>query len=390
VCKKICLISVCFLACVCNIAVAERTWVNTPIKIDGQPIFSGQDCALAMRSDGTWPVVSYSMPEGRTVALTPAGWQAGPVVGPLNGYGISAATSPDGTAAFAYSNGAVMMLRQTGWSMSYYGVVAPTAGYAGPGPSIAFKNNNIPAVLYRGQDDTQAPCLTLASFNGSGWSQDKLGNSNNPSFQSQAYTLAFDSYNQANVAFVNGNQLMFGLKGALTQNQWSFNSIDQYNVHPDTYQIDMAIGAGDIPWIAYTQQRYVQYATYDVQQQNWIHGILGQSFGSGPGILSMASDDTGGIGVAYIGLNDMLTFAYNDGSGFWTYDAGIAQVSYRSLALEFDAHNNPVICYTNSSGQLSLAYDPVTVPEPASAAIIALGAALTASKRKFIRRGGRR
>jgi hypothetical protein len=387
-CKKICLISVCFLACICNTAVAGRAWVNTPIKIDGQSIY-GESCALAMRSDGTWPVVSYSMgSEGRTAALTPVGWQAGPSAVQLNGGRISAATSPGGAAAFAYSNGAVVMLGQTGWATSYY-ASGITNNYGSP--SVAFKNTNTPAVLYMNQNVTPAgPGLTLASLNGPGWSQDTLRNGAGPSYQSQAFALAFDSYNQANVAFLNGSRLMFGLKGAMTQNQWSFNTIDQYDVRPDPFQIDMTIGSGDIPWIAYTQQNYLQYATYDVQQQNWIHGILGQSSGLAPGSFSMASDGTGGVGVAYVGLNDMLTFAYNDGSGFWTYDAGIAQVSgYRNVALEFDAHNNPVICYTNSSGQLSLAYDPFMVPEPASSAIIALGAALIASKRKFIRRGGR-
>jgi hypothetical protein len=380
--KGICFISACFLCCICNAAVAGDTWVITPILINGQPIYSSQYCALAMRSDGTWPVVSYSMgPDGRTAALTPVGWQAGPAVGQLRD-GIGAATSNNGTAAFAYSNGAVMMLGQTGWSTSYYGT-----SNSGPSISIAFKNND-PAVLYLNPGLAGGAALTLASFNGSGWSQDKLGNTQYPSFISPVYGLAFDSYNQTNVAFVNGSQLMYGLKGAMTQDQWSFSRID--NVHPDPYNLDVAIGAGDIPWIAYTQSNYLRYATYDVQQQSWVNGVIGQTLGLEAGSLSMASDGTGGIGIAYVGTDNMLTFAYNNGSGFWTYNS-IAQTSgYHDVALEFDAHNDPVICYTNSSGQLSLAYDPFMIPEPASSAIIALGAALIASKRKFIRRGGRR
>lgn len=387
--KGICFISACFLGCICNVAVAGDTWITTPILINGQPVFSSPSCALAMRSDRTWPVVSYSNgSQAQTAALTPVGWQPGPTVGQLNTYNISAATSNNGTAAFVYENGAVLMLGQTGWSTSYYSTSTNYSSISGP--SIAFKNNN-PGVLYvAGPEAAGGPGLTLASFNGSGWSQDKLGNTQYPLFMSSAFGLAFDSYNQANVAFLNGSQLMYGLKGALTQNQWSFNRIDQSSVHPDPFNIEVAIGAGDIPWIAYTQQSYLRYATYNVQQQSWVSGLIGQSLGLEPGSFSMASDGTGGIGIAYISTGNMLTFAYNNGSGFWTYD-GIAQTSgYRNVALEFDAHNNPVICYTNSSGQLSLAYDPLMIPEPASSAIIALGAALIASKRKFIRRGGRR
>jgi hypothetical protein len=382
--QKICLISACFLGCICSAAVAGDTWTITPILIDGQPVLGSQTCALAMRSDRTWPVVSYSMSvaggtEDRTAALTPVGWQAGPTTA---GGNIGAATSNNGTAAFTYGNGAVLMLGQTGWSTSYN-------SYGSIRPSIAFQNNNNPAVLCTGGAAGASGFLTLALFNGSGWSQEFVANTQYPRFMPTDYGLAFDSYNQANVAFVRGGQLMYGLKGALTQNQWGISAVD--NVHPDAPNIDVAIGAGDIPWIAYRQSNYLRYATYNVQQQGWVSGLIGQTAGPGAiNFFSMASDGRGGIGIAYVGINNMLSFAYNDGSGFWTND-GIAQTSNsRSVALEFDAHNDPVICYTDVSGGLSLAYGPIIVPEPASSVIIALGAALIASKRKFIHRGGRR
>ncbi len=381
--NKICLISVCFSVCICNIAAAEDAWVITPIQVNGEPTFSTQSCALAMRSDGIWPVISYTMgPEGRTAALTPAGWQAGLSVIPLgNNYRISGATSPGGSAAFAYGNGAVTMLGQNGWATSYYGSPMNSSNNS---QSIAFQNNN-PSVLYMaGPSGASGPGLTLATFNGFGWSQDKLENTQYQSFQSPTCALAFDSYNQANAAFLYGNQLMYGLKGALTQNQWSFSSLDRYSIHPDPFQIDMAMGAGDIPWIAYTQQNNLKYATYSVQQQGWVTGVIGQTIISPTmNFFSMASDGRGGIGIAYVGTDEMLSFAYNNGSGIWSYDTGITKIGYpRSVDLEFDAQNRAVICYANYSGQLSLAYDPVAVPEPASAAIIALGSALIASIRK--------
>jgi hypothetical protein len=378
--KKIFLVSISSVLCICNAAIAGRTWVSTQIKIDNNPINS-YSYALAMRSGSTWPVISYTYDsEGRTAAMTPVGWVSGPAVGNIiPKYGINAATSPDGTAGFAYHNGFVLTLGRTGWSTYSYG--SGTTG--GTVPSIAFKNNNTPSVLYNtgGYGDN----LTLASFNGQGWSQDTLGNNNYPSFWSRAFALEYDSYGQANVAFETGGRMMFGLKGVLTQNQWDFSSIDEYAVHPEPFRIDMAIGAGDIPWVAYTQQGYLRYATYDIHQQDWVNGILGQVGGlSGPGLFSMSADSMGGVGVAYIGANNMLTLAYNNGSGSWSYDIGIAQ-GWGDVSLAFDSRNNPVICYTDKrDGFLHLAYDPASVPEPGTLSLLIFGAGffISAKKRK--------
>jgi len=230
---------------------------------------------------------------------------------------------------------------------------------------------------------TQEIELTLASFNGQGWSQDKLGNNYYPSFQSREFALEYDSFGQANVAFENAGRLMFGLKGVLTQNQWNFSTIDEYDVHPGPFGIDMAIGAGDIPWVAYIQQGYLRYATYNIQRQDWVNGILGQVGMFGPGnLFSMSADSRGGVGVAYIGANKMLTLAYNDGSGGWTYDIGIAG-GRGDVGLAFDSRNNPVICYTDErDGFLHLAYDPAFVPEPASFMLFGLGALALGRRRK--------
>jgi hypothetical protein len=381
--KKIFLVSISSVFYICSAADAGRMWINKPIEIDGMPIHS-QSCALAMRSGSTWPVISYSEgPQARTAAMTPVGWVSGPATGNIK-YGISSATSPDGTAGFAYDNGSVLLLNRTGWSTYSYG----SGTTMGAAPSIAFKNNNTPSVLHNtgGYGDD----LTLASFNGQGWSQDTLRYENGSSsgFRSRAFALGYDSYGQANVAFENSGRLMFGLKGVLTQNQWSFSSIDEYYVHPDPFRIDMAIGAGDIPWVAYTQQGYLRYATYNIQQQSWIHGILGQAGsvpGALPGSFSMSADSRGGIGVAYVGINNMLTLVYNDGSGSWTYDIGIAE-GWGDVSLAFDSRNNPVICYTDSrDGFLHLAYDPSSVPEPGTLSLLIFGAGffISAKKRKY-------
>ena len=366
---KVLFISIISILCLSNVATAGRVWVKTPIEIDGEPIYS-EHCALAMRSGNTWPVVSYGDYESYTAAMTPVGWMPGPGTGYIN-YGISAASSASGTAGFAYDNGSVVMLSPGGWSTSYYG------GYTNETrPSIAFNNNGTPAVLHNtggyGND------LTLALFNGYGWYQDVL-NDNGYTFNSDAFALEYDSYNQANVAFRDGGWLMFAMKGALTQNQWEFDVVDSEFWGG---AVDMAMGSGDVPWITYSNDDYLYYATYDRQQQEWVNGILGQ-LGYGEGCFSMAADSTGGIGVAYIGAGDMLTFAYTDGSG-WSYDIGIAEAdSYRDVGLAFDADDNPVICYSDYEGGLSLAYDPQVVPEPATMMLLAIGAVISSRWRKL-------
>ncbi len=367
--KRIFLISILLTLCASNIAVAGRTWVKTPIEVEGMPV-DGPYCALAMRSGNTWPVVSYgSPPSSGTAAMTPVGWMAGPLGGSVN-YGISAATGPGGTVGFANDNGTVQMLRQTGWAASSYG-----SGTNYTKPSIAFNSNDNPAVLHNtggiGND------LALAVYNGIGWYQDAVENAFEGPFWSDAFALEYDSYNQANIVFEDGSELMFAVKGTLTQNQWQFNTIELDMGVP--LVVDMAMGAGDVPWITYADENYLYYVTYDCQQQDWDNGIIGQVGGR----HSTEADGTGGIGVAFIDSDEMLTYAYTDGTGAWTHDMGIARANF-DVGLAFDADDNPVICYSDidHGGKLYLAYDPVMVPEPATVALLAIGAAMLRRRRR--------
>lgn len=368
--KKVFLISIVLMLCVSNIAVAGRTWIKTPVEVDGMPV-NGPRCALAMRSGNTWPVVSYGDPDtSATAAMTPVGWMAGPFGGPVDG-GISAATSPGGTAGFAYDNGSVLMLSQSGWATSYYG-----SGTNATKPSIAFNGDDNPAVLHNtggfGDD------LTLAIFNGTGWYQNVVENAFEGPFLSEAFALEYDSYNQANIVFENGGELMFGVKGVMTQNQWQFDTIE---LSLDVPIINMAMGADDVPWITYADEGELCYATYDRQLQTWTNGVIDQL---GSEYFSMAIDNTGGIGVAFIDTDDMLTFSHNDGGG-WVSDTDIAQVLLGSdVSLAFDADDNPLICYSDfdHGGDLYLAYDPVMVPEPATVVLLAIGTAILRRRRR--------
>lgn len=374
--RNILLISIVSILCISDSAIAGRMWITTPIEVEGEPI-KGRFCALAMRSERTWPVVSYGDHDSHTVALTPVGWIPGPGTGPVE-YGISAATGPDGTIGFAYDNGSVLMLNQSGWSISSYGAQSHYAR-----PSIAFTNNNTPAVLHNGG---YKEYLTLAQSTGHRWYQDMLKSSKEGPFRSRSFALEYDSYNQANATFEDHGHLMFAMKGVLTRNQWEFDVIDPEPYRYDIEAVDMAMGAGDVPWATYATRGYLRYATYDCQQQDWVHGNISWLGPHGPDYsFSMAADSTGGIGVAFIGEREMLTFAYTDGTGSWSYDVGVAQ-AYRdsNVSLAFDAYDNPVICYMDYDRKaLSLAYDPTTfVPEPGTVLLLGLGGLAVLRKRK--------
>ena len=362
--RRIFLIPIILMFCASNIAIAGRTWINSPIEVGGMPVQGGH-CGLAMRSGNTWPVVSYGDPMGNSTAvMTPVGWISGPSVGTPT-LGISAATSPSGTVGFAYGNGFVQTLSPAGWATSNYGATSPGSS------SFAFNTDSNPGVLHNaggGGSD-----LTVAFFNGSGWYQDVVQSASDGPFSSDAFALEYDSYNQANIAFAQGTELMFGVKGVLTQHQWEFDTV---KLGASLSFVDMAMGVEDVPWVTYESENLLYYATYDRQQQDWVNGLIGEL--EGDGYFSMATDSTGGIGVAFVGLDNLLTYAYTDGSGIWTTDSGFANADdNRDVGLAFDADNNPVICYSDMDygGVLYLAYDPV-VPEPASIMLLAIGAAI--------------
>jgi hypothetical protein len=102
-----------------------------------------------------------------------------------------------------------------------------------------------------------------------------------------------------------------------------------------------------------------------------------------PRNFCVTADSSGGIGVAYVADfagDTMLSYAYNNGSG-WTWLDRLVEASPDCMVgLAFDYENNPVISFVDWEGRMKIAYDPQQeIPEPATLAILALGFA-------FIRR----
>jgi hypothetical protein len=266
--------------------------------------------------------------------------------------------------------GQVVTLSKTGWSSSFCSGDVISSGRN----SIAFNNNSVPGVLYKSNSNE----LKLAMKSGGAWYSSAVQEPDCPSVTANAYALDFDSYNQANVAFNDGDMLRYATKGVLTGNQWVLNSPINAPVIGNTMQMDMALTTNDVPYVLYSSDSsLLKYSIYDRHSDSWMTGILDALSASFN--FCVAADSSGGIGVAYVANfagQDMLSYAYNDGSG-WTWLDRLANAdSGQEIGLAFDYENNPVISFVDQMGNLSIAYDPVEIPEPATLAVLALGFAL--------------
>jgi hypothetical protein len=136
----------------------------------------------------------------------------------------------------------------------------------------------------------------------------------------------------------------------------------------------MALTNNDVPYVLYDDYGLLKYAIYDRHSDSWATGILDEINRDN---FCVASDNSGGIGVAYVTQfagQDTLSFAYNNGSGWMGPERLTQAEQYNMVGLSFDYENNPVISFIDWEGRMKIAYDPV--PEPATLAILALGFAL--------------
>ncbi|MHC4553343.1 MAG: hypothetical protein ACYSUT_11365 [Planctomycetota bacterium] len=354
-------------------ALAGRQWYYQPVDtFSGTPV--GGHTAIGMRSSHAWPVV---MTSDGAAAMVPGGWNntGMPSRNGDNGY-IDAATSSDGQSMiFADSFGHVQTFGPSGWNETFL-MADPWTPHARN--SVAYSNQSQAAVLYRQQDSGN---ISLAVQGSTGWSTSSLER------WADGYALAYDSYNQANVALSDGDMLFYGTKGVLTNNVWQFS---EPIAPPFDFRVgdvlDLELTANDIPYVAFTDDAgMLSYATYDRIQGQWQTGIIDEMMSMSN--FCMTSDQEGGIGIAYVmdtynGFR--LGFAHNDGSGLWDTDLlpqtifdewgnpieDIQIDPHFSIGLAFDEANNPIISFSDH-GETWIAYDPV--PEPATCLLLLLG-----------------
>lgn len=354
---------------------ANRAWFIRAVEPDGNPI-TPSHAALALRSNATWPVVAT---DSGTAAMGVTGWRAGPSG---SGTSVTTATSANGRIGFAYTDGNVQFFDQNGWSSSSYGGEIDSVDKRAP---IDFSSGNLPSVLHSAGDG-----LTLARYNGYTWYQDVVKNDVVEAFQANEVAFAYDSYDQANIAYYNSDSLKFAFKGVTTNHQWQFETIDTAAI----IDIDLAIDTNDKPWVAYSESGTgISIKTYDPITFSWTNTLVDSSFDTdNTNHFDITADSKGGTGIAYVNTNNELIYRYNNGTGIWSDEAVIdfetgtlvQAVKLKDVSLAFDAGDNPVISFGNvdDNEELYLAYDPIVVPEPATLTCLLAGLTLIRKRRQ--------
>ena len=369
-----------------HVGAIDRVWFVRSVDPGEGQINGGGLSALAMRSNGTWPVAAYfNASDGQTEIsmMGPTGWQTYTETSSVAMF-LDGSQSDSGRVGFAWANGQVNILDNNGWSTTSFG--GQLNNYITERPSLAFNSQDMPCVAYNTYQGDQ---LAVASYSGYGWYQDTIRNNEYDYFNADAFALDYDSYGQANVAFADGGNLWFAQKGVATSYQWALQELTpDLGYFNDVFMMDVVVDAQDNVWVGFTSQGSMNVAIYDPVTLSWHNSILGL-VDSGFGYFTMTADREGGVGLAYINSGGQLAYLHNDGSGLWAselvmnFETGMYVESNPTLGvgLAFDVQNNPVISYKDYESGLSLAYDPVAVPEPATMALFILGATIIRRRR---------
>ena len=367
---------------------ANRAWFIRPVEFEeGIPVEGGSRNALAMRSDGTWPVVAFSSGTNSNIAMMgPTGWQPGPRMD-KDHVCINAATSDNGRVGFSWADGTVGVLDRNGWGWTDFGGMTNDPSHQRA--SLAFNARDMPSVAHNDAENTG--WLTVATYNGYSWYQDVVQNDDSyDGFSVDAFALDYDSYGQANVAFSDGASMWFAQKGVATGYQWSIQDLGSMYGIQGAYDMDMVVDSRDMVWVGYLTDGSVNVAIYDPVTLSWSVSGLGAIDGYDAGNFTMTADGKGGVGLAYVDVDGFLQYCYNDGGGMWSNETVmnfetsqnvLASSPRVSVGLAFDADDNPVISYRDEYYGLSLAYDPVVIPEPAILGLLVLGASLIRRRR---------
>jgi hypothetical protein len=326
--------------------------------------------ALAMRDGDTWPVIfsvsnnsnyngvqAYSLYPVLNQQTDTNWWQIGTNLLPCNGGSatLSAATSPTGSFAAVvrtsgdtnpWDNTAVIGSSANGFGPVMSGVRA--IGFGSTGTPIFGTQSAVPSMQ---------PLASVAAMpNGDVAALDEGGN----------------YYQQSNL-----------LGG------WQY----QKNVTPPTPFAALAVDTLNRPHIIsnFGGEGGLVASDFNVMTGQW----TSQTLCSMPFVdeqPAIAADGLGGVGAAWVQANPAnpstvaLEYAYNNGASGWVLHTVTTSVfntaasTYENVmpsldvGLAFDANNFPVISFEAGKGQIWLAYDPVTVPEPSTLALLGIGA----------------
>jgi len=303
--------------------------------------------ALGMRDGHVWPVVFSG---GPIAALYPTGWQ---VVGEnlLLGPNVKAASSPTGEVA-AVNPGNGIVSGSAGWEF----ITAEAVAFDGAGR------------------------LWTANRFGGGWVEVSFRDGGRwhslPAVQQPSngsLSLAVGTHGEVGLAVSSGGGFDYyhysSLTGGWTATQNSISQIPIDNVTGlafDAHNIPHIVGVGAGAAVAYD---------FDVRTGSWQGSILSASMGLSPDTFMPIAASEEAIGTAFA-MNDNLYYSRNEDSNGWTTSVlprnpMLPSAASDSVGFGYDYQGLPLIAYT-AGGNMWLAYDPISIPEPATMGLLAL------------------
>lgn len=356
--KHLVLAAVAFLGLLGSAEAAPGTGITWSFQSTNISLTGGQT-AVAMRNGMAWPVIitdfqTASSSYGSAYSLFPSsldGSSRGSWQGIGSGFYTSepgrlrAASSPDGRVAFAAeapsSPGAGMGGKVSsvsgGWGSLVSGTLA--VSFSDSGSLFSAGLGSVAGVgAYPGMssiiDMAVAPngdvgVVESSSTGGvrywhysawNGWTSATFA-SNTPSFWSPSIDVEFDSLNRPHIV------------GVTTAGQ--------------VLALDFSTVTG-----------------------TWSSTILANSVGTS--YCALAANSKGTVGTAYLSSNQVV-YAYKDDNAEWA--STVVAFSSRSqelLGIDYDYADLPVLSYSDYTGMLTLAYDPIVVPEPTGVALVSV------------------
>lgn len=349
------------------------SWTMQPI---GQAYSNGDMISLVMSRNQTWPSVFSSYSGNLQVSSsTPAGWMTGNLGSLEGGYDqppLRTMARTDGQMAAIWRTSTGYTLAQssrTGWQSTPFSVA-----YRSSNPDLAYTSANRPVVAYG-----NAGKINLSAFDSTNWASEEVTMYGVPTDASRI-SMDVDSLDRVGLAWSTGSGVDFAMKDPIT-GAWTPYVAPQGAQNPlhslySVQNISLAYGPNDETAMLISQNNVLTYAYFDIRSGQWKTETAASGVGSR--FSELVFDNNGVPSFAYVDYTSSgNNLHYRRRVGFGWQDVVLPARAYYNagVSLAFDFENLPVIAFRGDSNPyygLTLAYDPIETPEPATLALLGL------------------
>jgi len=339
------------LAVSAPVLAGDISWIFQDTEID-----PGPGAGAAMRGGYVWPVV---FGQNKAGLLLPTGWHEVPID---LGESPRAISSPTGDVA-AWSGGDAVVLSATGVTQ----LTADALAYDKQGR------------LWKVERDDQTGYLRAGFLGSGGWSYLP----DITEYASGLVSIAVAVSGEVGVVTSQSGQMYYHHYSALLGSWTRSESLTDFGA-PWLPDPSLVFDSRSIPHILGQDDAKTAHAyRYDVVFGQWRAATLPFGTFVDGDILPLAAASDGTVGTAFVS-GDELYYAYRelDGLGWSAVQLPTGgplptsgpMPAQASAGLAYDYNGIPVIAYVAAgTNNIWLAYDPVQVPEPATAGLLALG-----------------